>query len=70
MTTISCRYCSLGAPQIRDEFHDTWVLSGTAAIPALGEAVFLRLGAKHWPKGGGPAPDNHVTFRDFKLEQW
>lgn len=54
----------------RDKFHDAWVLSGSVPVPALADAVFLRLGGKHWPKGGKPAPDNHFRLWDFKLEQW
>lgn len=54
----------------RDKFNSAWVLSGSCAVPALAEAVFLRLGAKHWPKKGKPAPDNKLRFTGFELRQW
>ncbi len=54
----------------RDKFNQTWVLSGSAAVPALADAVFLRLGAKHWRKKGKPAPNNEFKFSQFELYQW
>ena len=54
----------------KDKFNPAWVLSGAVAVPALAEAVFLRLGAKHWPKKGGPSPDNKFKFSGFELRQW
>jgi hypothetical protein len=54
----------------RDKFNEAWVLSGSVAVPALAEAVFLRLGAKHWPKKGKTAPNNQFRFSDFELFQW
>lgn len=54
----------------RDKFNKAWVLSGSAAVPALAEAVFLRLGAKHWRKKGKPAPNNEFKFSQFELYQW
>ena len=54
----------------RDKFNQAWVLSGSAAVPALAEAVFLRLGAKHWPKKGKTAPNNQFKFSEFELFQW
>lgn len=54
----------------RDKFNQTWVLSGSVAVPALAEAVFLRLGAKHWPKKGKTAPNNQFRFSQFELYQW
>ncbi len=39
----------------RDKFNKAWVLSGSVAVPALADAVFLRLGANHWPKKKKPA---------------
>lgn len=54
----------------RDKFNQAWVLSGSVAVPALAEAVFLRLGAKHWPKKGKTAPNNQFRFAGFELYQW
>lgn len=54
----------------RDKFNEAWVLSGSVAVPALAEAVFLRLGAKHWPKKGKTAPNNQFKFSQFELYQW
>jgi Glycerophosphoryl diester phosphodiesterase family len=54
----------------RDKFNQAWVLSGSVAVPALAEAVFLRLGAKHWPKKGKTAPNNQFKFSRFELFQW
>jgi hypothetical protein len=54
----------------RDKFNQAWVLSGSVAVPALAEAVFLRLGAKHWPKKGKTAPNNEFRFSEFELYQW
>jgi len=54
----------------KDVGNQGWVLSGTATVPTLAPSVFFRLGAKHWPKGGGAAPDNTVTFSAFELFQW
>jgi hypothetical protein len=54
----------------RDKFNQAWVLSGSVAVPALAEAVFLRLGAKHWPKKGKTAPNNQFKFSGFELFQW
>jgi hypothetical protein len=53
-----------------DRANEGWILSGSVAVPALGDAVFLRLGAKHWPKGGREPPTNHFRFSDFELRQW
>ncbi len=54
----------------RDKFNQAWVLSGSVAVPALADAVFLRLGAKHWPKKGKTAPNNEFRFSEFELFQW
>jgi len=54
----------------RDKFNQAWVLSGSVAVPALADAVFLRLGAKHWPKKGKTAPNNQFRFSEFELYQW
>src|SRR6185312_14226049 len=54
----------------RDKFNQAWVLSGSVAVPALADAVFLRLGAKHWPKKGKTAPNNQFKFSGFELFQW
>jgi hypothetical protein len=53
-----------------DKFNEGWVLSGSVPVPALAGAVFLRLGAKHWPKNGNEPPSNRFTFTDFELYQW
>lgn len=53
----------------KDQNNAAWVLSGSALVPTLAGDVFLRLGAKHWPKGGIVPPANTVKFRGFKLFQ-
>lgn len=53
----------------KDRYNSAWVLSGSALVPTLAVDVFLRLGAKHWPKRGKTPPANIVTFRNFKLLQ-
>jgi glycerophosphoryl diester phosphodiesterase len=53
----------------RDKFNEGWVLSGTALVSTLADDVFLRLGAKHWPKGGIVPPENTITFKNFELYQ-
>jgi len=51
----------------RDRHNRAWVLSGSASVPTLADEVFLRLGAKHWPKGGRTPPRNAFHFTDFRL---
>ena len=53
-----------------DKLNEGWVLSGSVVGPALAGAVFLRLGGKHWPKGGNEPPSNTFRFTDFELYQW
>lgn len=53
-----------------DRYNTAWVLSGSVAVPALAPAVFLRLGAKHWPKRGNEPPSNVFRFSGFELYQW
>lgn len=53
----------------KDRYNPAWVLSGSALVPTLAEDVFLRLGAKHWPKGGITPPANTITFKCFALFQ-
>jgi hypothetical protein len=53
-----------------DRANEGWILSGSVPVPALADAVFLRLGAKHWPKGGRVPPTNHFRFTGFELRQW
>ncbi|QSH41500.1 glycerophosphodiester phosphodiesterase family protein [Lentisphaerota bacterium ZTH] len=53
----------------RDKFNRQWVLSGTALVPTLCRTVFLRLGAKHWPKKGMTPPSNTIRFSKFRLYQ-
>lgn len=52
-----------------DKHNRQWVLSGSASTPTLCQDVYLRLGAKHWPKGGRVPPANRITFRQFRLYQ-
>lgn len=52
-----------------DHNNSGWVLCGTAQVPTLCEDVFIRLGAKHWPKGGRTPPWNKVTFKNFRVYQ-
>lgn len=52
-----------------DRQNSYWLLSGTACVPTLCREVFLRLGAKHWPKGGRVPPPNMVRFSKFRLYQ-
>ncbi|MEM7756470.1 MAG: hypothetical protein AAF297_12660 [Planctomycetota bacterium] len=54
----------------RDPANPGWVLSGAVPVSALARSVFFRLGAKHWPKRGNPAPDTDFTFSRFRLYQW
>jgi len=52
-----------------DKHNRQWVLSGSASVPTLCKDVFLRLGAKHWPKGGRVPPPNQIDFQSFRLYQ-
>jgi glycerophosphoryl diester phosphodiesterase len=52
-----------------DAGNPSWVLSGTACVPTLCNDVFLRLGAKHWPKQGRTPPGNEIRFRDLQIYQ-
>lgn len=52
-----------------DKHNRNWVLSGTALVPTLCQDVFLRLGAKHWPKRGETPPHNRIRFSEFRLYQ-
>jgi len=54
----------------RDRHNRGWVLSGSVAVPTLCQDVYLRLGAKHWPKRGRTPPGNRITFSRFRLYQW
>lgn len=51
----------------RDRHNRAWVLSGSANVPTLAPEVFLRIGAKHWPKGGRTPPPNRLRFTGFRL---
>lgn len=53
----------------KDKHNREWVLSGTALVPTLCQDIYLRLGAKHWPKKGKTPPPNRITFTDFRLYQ-
>jgi glycerophosphoryl diester phosphodiesterase len=53
-----------------DKHNEAWVLCGTAMVPTLCQEVFLRLGAKHWPKRGKTPPPNRFRFSNFRLWQW
>ena len=45
-----------------------WQSTGDVPAMNLPHGIFLRLAAKHWPKGGLPgAPANHVRFFEFAL---
>lgn len=61
---------SLFTSYYTDGHHHDWVLSGYALVPTLAEDVFLRLGAKHWPKRGKTPPHNRIEFSDFVLYQY
>jgi glycerophosphoryl diester phosphodiesterase len=52
-----------------DKHNRRWVLSGSASVPTLCRNIFLRLGAKHWPKGGRVPPPNQIDFHSFRLYQ-
>ena len=52
-----------------DKHNRQWVLSGSASVPTLCRDVYLRLGAKHWPKGGRVPPPNQIDFHSFRLSQ-
>lgn len=54
----------------KDKYNDSWVCSGTMLIQNMANDVYIRLAAKHWNKGGNPAPGNHVIFSNFKLFQF
>lgn len=61
---------SLFAAYYADTSRQRWICCGAATVATLPDAVFLRLAAKHWPKGGGPAPANCVTFSNFTVRQY
>ena len=52
-----------------DQHNEQWVLCGSALVATLSNDVFLRLGAKHWPKRGKTPPPNKITFNNFELYQ-
>lgn len=52
-----------------DGNNSYWVLAGTANVPTLCDEVFLRIGAKHWPKRGKTPPKNSFQFNNFKIFQ-
>ena len=52
-----------------DKHNRQWVLSGSVSVPTLCQDIFLRLGAKHWPKGGRIPPPNRIDFSSFRLYQ-
>jgi hypothetical protein len=52
----------------QDENNGDWIGVGTLENASMNDRVYLRLGAKHYPKGGGPEvlfPLN-VSFKDLK----
>lgn len=53
-----------------DRHNAAWVSSGAMLVQNMSEDVYLRLAAKHWAKGGGNPPENHIRFRDFRLFQF
>lgn len=54
----------------KDKYNHDWVCTGSELIPNLGPDIHLRLAAKHWNKGGRQAPDNQVTFSNFRVYQF
>ncbi len=54
----------------KDKYNKAWVCTGSELVPSLGQDIHLRLAAKHWNKGGKPAPHNQVTFSNFRLFQF
>lgn len=54
----------------KDKYNQEWVCSGAALVPNLGPDVHIRLGAKHWGKGGRNPPWNRVVFSRFRLFQF
>lgn len=53
----------------RDGHNAGWVLSGSVLVQALHRDVYLRLGAKHWPKRRITPPPNRIDFQRFELWQ-
>jgi len=54
----------------KDKYNDAWVCSGTMLVQNMSDDVYIRLAAKHWEKGGKPAPGNHILFNSFRLYQF
>ncbi|MBL4692665.1 MAG: hypothetical protein JKY92_04980 [Magnetovibrio sp.] len=54
----------------KDRYNQAWVCSASALVQNMSKDVCLRLAAKHWNKGGNPAPGNHITFHEFELLQF
>jgi hypothetical protein len=58
-------------PWITGYFRSTetsrWIGCGSVVNESLNDLLFVRLGAKHWPKIQPPLPANRVTFRNFNV---
>lgn len=57
------------ATYYRDRHNPAWLCSGAMLVQRMADDVYIRLAAKHWAKGVVP-PENHVTFRDFRIFQF
>jgi hypothetical protein len=53
----------------RDRYNAAWLCSGSMLLPRMADDLYIRLAAKHWAKNVVP-PENHVTFRNFKIFQF
>jgi hypothetical protein len=54
----------------KDKYNESWVCSGAMLVQNMTDDVYVRLAAKHWNKGGNPAPGNVIQFYNFKLYQF
>jgi glycerophosphoryl diester phosphodiesterase len=54
----------------KDKYNKAWVCSGSALVGNLGPDVHIRLGGKHWGKGGETPPWNKFVFTHFRLFQF
>jgi hypothetical protein len=64
------RHGSVFNAYYKDKYNQEWVCTGAELIPNLGPDIHLRLAAKHWNKGGRPAPHNQVIFSNFRVFQF
>ncbi|GJM15549.1 MAG: hypothetical protein DHS20C13_08760 [Thermodesulfobacteriota bacterium] len=58
-------YCSY----YKDEHNPNWVGVGYVENESMNNSVYMRLGAKHYPKSGVkyPLPSNYVVFNNLKI---